>query len=250
MNLGREIVRLSSVGSTMDVLDSRARAGADEGLVVVADEQTSGRGRSGRIWMAPPGSSLLCSILLRPSVAPERVSSLPLIVGIAVAETIESFVRVPCALKWPNDVLLDGRKIAGILLQSRVGAAGVEFVNVGVGINVSTMPSELPDGAVSIRSAGGCADRDAALARLIERLAAHYAAYCDAAGRPDLSSWRERAAMTGERISVARGGEIVQGMFEGIEDDGRLRLRRDDGDVLVLDSGDVERGPRPETPLV
>jgi BirA family biotin operon repressor/biotin-[acetyl-CoA-carboxylase] ligase len=246
MSLGRELIHLPSIGSTMDAMDELARAGAAEGLVIVADEQTKGRGRSGRAWIAEPGSSLLCSMLLRPSISPDRLGPLPLMVGVAVAETIDAFVDGECQLKWPNDVLLSGGKVAGILLQSRLGANGIDYLNLGIGINVSSTGQALLDGAVSIAAAGGRADRDQVLQTLIQRLNPIYETYVRDNGRPDLSEWRRRATLIGKRISVQRDGVIVAGRFADVAPDGRLLLQLDSGEVLLLSHGDVSRGPRIE----
>ena len=144
MIVGRKIIRLQRVPSTMDVVDEYARAGAPEGLVVVAEEQTAGRGRAGRTWSAPAGSGLLLSVLLRPDVEPRLLGTLPLMIGVAVAEAVEAFVPSPCQLKWPNDVLLDGRKVAGVLIQSRLSGERTEYINAGIGINVNVSKSALP----------------------------------------------------------------------------------------------------------
>lgn len=244
MTLGRELIHLASVASTMDVVDEYARAGAAEGLVVVADEQTAGRGRAGRVWSAVPGSSLLCSILLRPSLPADRLGPLPLAVGVAVAETIESFVPRACGLKWPNDVLIDGRKVAGILLQSRLSARGMAYLIVGIGINVGASLELLPEGATSISASGGDADRESVLATLIARLDRVYRIFLETDGRPDLAEWRRRAVMIGERVTIRRDTDELSGRFKGIDDRGRLLLVLDSGEQVSLIQGDVVRGPR------
>jgi BirA family biotin operon repressor/biotin-[acetyl-CoA-carboxylase] ligase len=248
MSIGGGIVRLASVSSTMDIVDEEARAGAPEGLVVVADEQTAGRGRSGRNWSAPPGSSLLCSVLLRPPVPPSRLGPLPLLIGVAVAEAIETVAATTCALKWPNDVLIDGRKVAGILIQSRLSESRVEYVNVGIGINLDVPDSALPDGAISLSSAAASAiDRDAVLMALIERLDVAHSSYVESEGRPSLDGWTRRAAMLGEQIAVRLEGGELSGRLIGVDEVGRLLLETTSGDVVALTQGDVVRGPRRTT---
>jgi BirA family biotin operon repressor/biotin-[acetyl-CoA-carboxylase] ligase len=244
MTIGSEIIRLVSVGSTMDVIDEYARAGALEGLTVVADEQKSGRGRAGRVWSAAPGSSLLCSLLLRPSISPDRLGPLPLVVGVAVAETIESFIPVTCGLKWPNDVLIAGRKVAGILMQSRLSGNRIDFLNIGIGINVHASHAELPDGAISMQVAGGDADRDDVLATLLDRLKYVYRNYIDSGGRPDLSEWKRRATLLGENVSIRHGADEVIGQFVGVDGDGRMLLELDSGERRAFSQGEISRGPR------
>ena len=245
VTIGREILRLGRVASTMDVLDGFARAGESEGLVVVANEQTAGRGRAGRTWIAPAGRNVLCSILLRPPVAPDRLSTLPLVAGIAVAETVETFVQRGCGLKWPNDVLVDRHKIAGILVQSRIAGASVNFVNLGIGINVDVDRERLPGGATSIAvelgSEVGCGP---VLATLLVQLNEAYARYVQTNGRPDLSSWRRRAVMLGEHVTVVSDAQTLTGVFQDVDASGRMILRLDTGHEVALMHGEVERGPR------
>lgn len=245
MILGGEILRLASVTSTMDVVDERARAGAPEGLVVVADEQTAGRGRAGRSWLAPPGSSLLCSVLLRPRVSPARLGTLPLLAGVAVAEAIESSAAVSCALKWPNDVLIAGRKVAGILVQSRLSPRGIDFVNVGIGVNLNVPAEALPEGATSVALASGATiDREEMLGVMLDRLEEQYREFVASGGHPDLGSWTRRAAMLGEPVTVQLADGSLTGMFEGIDDVGRMLLALQSGGVVALADGEVTRGPR------
>jgi BirA family transcriptional regulator, biotin operon repressor / biotin---[acetyl-CoA-carboxylase] ligase len=245
MKIGREIIRLGRVASTMDVLDGYARAGESEGLVVVASEQTAGRGRAGRTWIAPAGHNLLCSILLRPTLSPNQLGVLPLVVGVAVAETIEHFVPQPCLVKWPNDVQVAERKIAGILIQSRISGTAVDFVNLGIGINVDVMHDALPAGATSIAAERGrevgCAP---VLTTLLERLNRAYGKFLGSIGSPDLSDWRRRATMLGERVTVISETQVLSGVFEDIDASGKMLLRLDSGERVALVHGEVERGPR------
>lgn len=244
MSLDWQIVRFGCVDSTMDVLDERARGGAAEGLVVVADVQTAGRGRAGRAWTAAPESSLLCSILLRPRLMADRLGPLPLVIGVAVAQAIESFVDARCELKWPNDVLIEERKIAGILLQSRLGGDGIDWLNVGIGVNVSATGEQLPPGATSIAAAGGTADRDALLLILLRRLDVGYRDWARSGGRPNLDEWRRRASLLGELVTLIRDTSELHGTFLDVDADGRMELRLESGEMVQITQGDVARGPR------
>ncbi|MGH2614183.1 MAG: biotin--[acetyl-CoA-carboxylase] ligase [Thermomicrobiales bacterium] len=151
------IHRYDRVTSTMDVAAQHARFGAPDRTVVVTDEQTHGRGRGGRTWHSPPGDSLACTLLLRPPVSPDRLSALPLVTGVAVAEAIEQVAGIPARLKWPNDVWIgtdpDRRKVAGILMTSSLMKGAVDHVLVGIGINVRGQHADLPPGATSIVAA-------------------------------------------------------------------------------------------------
>ena len=249
--VGRRVIRLGTVGSTMDEAARLAGDGEPEGTVVLAEEQTAGRGRAGRRWQAPAGSAVLCSVLLRPRVAPARLAVLPLIAGVAVAEAVEAVSGLPCRLKWPNDVWLAdrdgdaiGRKVAGLLVTARTGPVGLDHAVVGIGINVNAVPDDLPPGATSLGAeAGRPFDRDHVLNRLLERLDAGYRAFVAASGAPDLAGWRSRAAFLGEPVVVAVDGRNRSGVMLGVADDGALLLERADRSVERVLAGDLVRGP-------
>ena len=135
-SLGEPIFRFPVVESTMNEISRLAAEGAGEGTAVIADLQKAGRGRAGRVWTTPPGSAMLCSVLLRPALDVHLLSLLPIDAGLAIAEAIESVAQVQCQLKWPNDVLIDGKKIAGVLVQTRSIGEKVDHVNLGFGINL------------------------------------------------------------------------------------------------------------------
>src|SRR5215212_8533594 len=155
MRLGHIILNQTVTTSTMDDAERLAVAGAEEGLIVVADEQTAGRGRAGRSWHAPPGTALLCSVLLRPPLPPDRLSTLPLIAGVAVAEAIEDCAPVTCRLKWPNDIWIEDRKVAGILMNAATTAGTVDRVVLGIGVNLTARQDELPPNATSLAVSSG-----------------------------------------------------------------------------------------------
>lgn len=246
---GWVIHRYDSVPSTMDVAARLARLGVPERTAVVAAEQTAGRGRAGRPWHAPPGSSLFCTLILRPPVAPERLSTLPLVTGIAVAEAIEALTGSPVQLKWPNDVWIgsdpERRKVAGILVASALHGAAIDHVLVGVGINISAEAGELPDGATSLLSATdariGIGELVAAAVSTFDR---QYEGFCRSGGAPSLAGWRSRAALLGEQVTVEAEGAIRGGTFSGIDDAGALLLRDADGGLHRIVAGDLTRGPR------
>lgn len=244
--VGRRVIRLGVVGSTMDEAARLAAEGAPEGTVVVAEAQTAGRGRGGRPWYDAPGASLLLTVLLRPDVPVPRSGLLSLSTGMAVAEAIEATTGLDPRLKWPNDVWLgDERKVAGVLVTGRIGAGGIEHVLVGIGINVSTPPDELPEGATSLAGeAGRPIDREVLLEALLDRLDARYREFVAGLGRPPLDDWRRRAALVGEAVAIEVAGMAKRGLFLGIDDDGALLLRRPDGTVEAIVAGELVRGPR------
>jgi BirA family biotin operon repressor/biotin-[acetyl-CoA-carboxylase] ligase len=239
---GFELRTLARTPSTQDLVRAAARAGAAEGYTCVAAEQTVGRGRQGRRWAAPAGTALLVSVLLRRPAAVRPL--IPIAAGIAVAEAIEACCGVRGLLKWPNDVLVDGRKLAGILAE--VEPAGDDAVALGIGVNV-TVPS-FPEGAYGVSLSELVAEPPAGDALLAAILPALRRRIDDAetsgvaALRP---AWRSRAAGLGEPVSAQLGPRTVAGIALDIDDDGALLVRIGDGTVERLLAGEVHIGMTP-----
>lgn len=207
-----------SVGSTNDALRQLAEQGMAEGLVFVTDEQTAGRGRRGAAWLSPKGENLACSILLRPSAPKTLWHRLSLITGLAVAEALEKFVPY-AEIKWPNDVRVSGKKIAGILVE-----AGGDYVIIGIGINVNStdFPQELA--ATSLREEMGMElDRAEVLRAVITRLAHHSGALSSDFSLL-LQSIRERCALTGHHVSFLAADQRREGTVRGIGSAGELLI--------------------------
>jgi BirA family transcriptional regulator, biotin operon repressor / biotin---[acetyl-CoA-carboxylase] ligase len=233
--LGGALVHLDVVGSTNDRARDLARAGAPAGTVVVSEEQTSGRGRQGRVWSAPRGRSLTLSALLRP--AADQLALLPLAAALAVCEACEAVAPVSAGIKWPNDVQIEARKVAGILIESRPQEG---WAVVGIGLNVDTeteeLDPELRETATSLRIASGQpVDRDDAFGELLERLAE----WTCASQERVLAAYRERDALAGERISFTTAGQALEGEAAGVDGDGNLVVFSDAGERTVLDAGEV-----------
>lgn len=239
------IIRKTVVASTMDEIDALGEAGAPDRTVVVAGEQTAGRGRAGRRWQAPAESGLSFSLLVRPSVSPARLGPLPLLIGLAVAEAIEHCAEFRCRVKWPNDVLAPRGKIAGVLVSSKLAAGRVRFVNIGVGVNCTAAKESLPSGAASIVSESGRAITPAnLLPRVLEAVDRRLVEFEQADGRPNMDDWLRRAAYLGEEVVVVDHGERRAGRFVGVEVDGALLLETDSGEHARVVGGDLTRGPR------
>jgi BirA family transcriptional regulator, biotin operon repressor / biotin---[acetyl-CoA-carboxylase] ligase len=214
--------------STNERARALADAGAPHGTLVTADEQEAGRGRQGREWTAPPGSAVLMSLILRD--LDERHALLPLAAAVAACEACEAAARGAGPLvKWPNDVWLDRRKVAGILIEGRPQAG---WAVLGIGLNVTTdsFPPELAEIATSLRLAGYETTRAAVLSELLGALDRWIGAPPEAV----LEAWRSRDALKGERVRWS-GGE---GVGDGIDDSGALLVQTDDGPV-TLDAGEV-----------
>jgi BirA family biotin operon repressor/biotin-[acetyl-CoA-carboxylase] ligase len=204
-------------GSTNALVADRARAGEPAGLVVVAEEQTAGRGRLDRSWVSPPRAGLTLSVLVRPELPPGQWPWLPLLTGLAVAQALRSQAGVEAVLKWPNDVLVDGRKVCGVLAEVPVPGAAV----LGIGLNVSTREEELPHPqATSLALAGAATtDRDTVLRAVLRSLRrvlddpvqarTDYSSLCDTLGRPVRLELPDGSTREGRADRVDEGGRLV-----------------------------------------
>jgi BirA family biotin operon repressor/biotin-[acetyl-CoA-carboxylase] ligase len=242
----RTIVRCGRVESTQPIAFAIAADGAPDRSVVIADSQAAGRGRRGRPWHDEPGASLLVSIVLRPHLPAARLATLSLTAGVALAEALERAAGLDARLKWPNDVLVGGRKLAGILLESRLGATpagGPAVVALGIGVNLTqrSFPSELGDRATSVRLAGGRdVDRDGLLTEILARLD-HWRGRLETDGfEPVRARWRALADTLGRPVSV----DGVAGVAVDVDDDGALLVADDHGVRCRVVAGDIveERG--------
>jgi BirA family transcriptional regulator, biotin operon repressor / biotin---[acetyl-CoA-carboxylase] ligase len=227
---------VGETGSTNADLLARARAAAPEGVVLVADHQTAGRGRLNRRWQAAPGSSLLLSMLTRPTRPPtglanDRLHLVSLAVGVAAAEAIASVTGVAAGLKWPNDVVIDvggeTRKLSGVLADSLVSGGEVDALVVGIGINVNwpaEVPAELADRGTALnRLVGHEVDRTRLLVEVLRRTAEHYGRLAGAAGRAELTGrYRRLSATLGRRVRVEVSGETIIGDAFDVNSDGHL----------------------------
>ncbi|HWQ12212.1 MAG TPA: biotin--[acetyl-CoA-carboxylase] ligase [Roseiflexaceae bacterium] len=251
--VGHTMLRYERVGSTNDLAKERAQAGHDEGLVILAEEQRAGRGRMGRAWVSPAGTSLLLSVLLRPSwLSPGDVFAITMVAGVALCEAVEQVAQLRAALKWPNDLLLPAgapsalHKAAGILCDVRLEGERLAWVVVGIGLNVNWTPAGTVDGrdlaasATSVAAAvGGPVDRGALLRALLRRLDARYLAL-RGGGRDELfAAWRGRLATIGQQVAVRLPGGELHGLAEDVEPSGALRVRDAHGTLHLVTAGDV-----------
>jgi BirA family biotin operon repressor/biotin-[acetyl-CoA-carboxylase] ligase len=222
--------------STQDLARAAAAGGAGQGWTMVTDSQREGRGRLGRSWVAPPETALLFSIILRPPL--DVLPLMPLLAALTVAGGIEAATGAAPDLKWPNDVLLHGRKLAGILLERPAGAD----VILGVGLNVNQPAADLPEGATSLAvELGHELEREPLLAAILNDLSNAY----ERADREGVDwivpGWRSRSSMLGSAVTFRRDGVVVRGIAEDVGEDGTLRVRLDDGSRISVVAGEVER---------
>ena len=226
MKFGHPHRHLRLTESTNDVARGLAANGAPSGTLVTAGVQSAGRGRHGRLWSAPAGKALLCSTVLAPLRAEHAL--LPLAVPVAVCESIESVAPVECRIKWPNDIWLDERKVAGILIEARPP----QWAVIGVGVNVAIAPEEFPDDVRwPATSIGQGASVDAVREALCERLG-HWTATGDTEA---VAAFRDRDALAGRYVEWEEGA----GRATGIAEDGNLLVELEDGGTASLGSGEV-----------
>jgi BirA family biotin operon repressor/biotin-[acetyl-CoA-carboxylase] ligase len=240
----RDVRWLEECDSTQRVARDLARAGAAEGTTVIAERQTAGRGRLGRSWHSPAGLNFYGSIVLRPPLAPGAVPQIGLVAGAAVAATVAEDTGQRPAIKWPNDVLLDGRKVAGILVEMDSEVERVHHVIAGIGVNLNTpraaFPRELRDKASSLLAlTGRRVDRAAFTGRLLAALEARYGRYLSAGFSSVRSEWESYSCLTGIEVRVVSPEGELAGRVLGLDDDGALRLARPGGDVVRIVAGEV-----------
>jgi len=239
------ITTVEATGSTNVDLAAAARAGeAVEGSVLVAGRQTAGRGRLGRQWESPPGTSLSCSLLLQPPMAvpAARWTWLPLLTGVAVVDAVSALApTVPARLKWPNDVLVSGAKLAGILVE-RVDTPSGPAAVVGVGVNVGQADADLPDGATSLAALGVAVTVDQVRLALLESMAARYGAWARDGGDPATGlrpAYTRLCDTLGRQVRVELPGRpVAAGQALDVDANGRLVVQTADGPVAVS-AGDV-----------
>ncbi len=239
--LGTELHELELCDSTNDEAAALAAAGAPHGAVVVAGGQRRGRGRLGRSWYSPPGENLYLSCVLRPDISAAALPPATLAAGVAVAETVTGF-GVRASVKWPNDVLARGRKLAGLLTEMSTRGARVDHLILGIGVNLGSrsFPPELDAIATSIARETG---REVTPAQFRERLLPGLEIWLDrffAGGVPAVGpAWTAWSEMEGARVRVVAGGQTVEGTACGIAADGSLDVRDDHGHHVSVVAGDV-----------
>lgn len=223
---GHPHIHLRETDSTNERARALAESGAASGTIVTADAQSAGRGRHGRVWAAPPGKALLLSAILRPLEA--RHALLPLAVPVAVSEAIDELAPVSCEIKWPNDIWIDERKVAGVLIEARPP----QWAVIGIGVNVSIGANEFPD---DLRWPATSIGGDASVAEVREVICARLEVWSEADREQMLAAFRKRDALRDRRVSW-EGGE---GRAVGIDEDGNILIDHGEGEFVARGSGEV-----------
>ncbi|WP_164014243.1 biotin--[acetyl-CoA-carboxylase] ligase [Pyxidicoccus trucidator] len=243
--LGRTVHHHDSVGSTNEVAFRLAQDGAEHGEVVVAEQQTSGKGRRGRVWVSPPGLNLYFSAILRPELPPQRAPELTLVAAVALAEALRDS-GTEAAIKWPNDVHLDGRKVAGILTELSAEPERVHFVVVGVGVNLNSrvehFPEDLRATATSLALATGeRVHRARFAATLWGRMEEWLDRYLEEGFDAVRTRWKALSSTLGQDVLVRTDRQELRGLAEDIDPSGALLVRTEGGTLERVLAGDVEQ---------
>jgi BirA family biotin operon repressor/biotin-[acetyl-CoA-carboxylase] ligase len=242
--LGTEFHYFAEIDSTNTYARRLAEQGAREGGVVIAESQTGGRGRLGKRWVSPPNVNLYFSVILRPKLAPARAPQITLMAAVALAETLQWFLPVPPVIKWPNDILVSGKKLAGILTEVSCGSEQVDFVILGIGVNVNypleLMPEEIRQLATSLSIV--CQkkiSREDFLRRLIHHLDRCYGEIEENGFGPLAPRWEAYFGLRGQRVRIELLDEVTFGTAKGIDQDGALLLEDDHRELQRVIAGDV-----------
>jgi len=242
--MGRRILYREEVTSTQDEAGEAARRGAEEGVVVISERQTKGRGRKGRLWASPSREGVYFSTILRPNLRPTQIIQIPLIAGVAVCKAIRRVTPLEPRIKWPNDITVGGKKVAGILAEMSSDMDRVDHIVVGIGVNVNTQCSLLPEPTRGIATslAEGCGEYVSRV-RLVQSLLAEFDALYSTfliSGFATLrEEWKALDSTVGSWVKVSDAEEEMKGKALDIDGEGFLLVRKENGDVKRIISGDV-----------
>jgi BirA family biotin operon repressor/biotin-[acetyl-CoA-carboxylase] ligase len=236
--IGRRVLYYPSVTSTNEVAKQQARQGADEGTVVIADEQTMGKGRLKRLWLTP-GGNIALSIILRPEIA--ALPSMIMLASLAVLRGIESATGLKAGIKWPNDVLIGGRKVCGILIENDLRGSILNYTVIGIGINTGLRTEDFPEIRATATSLDAELGREVSRLSVVRRLLAEmdrlYLSLPD--NDAVYEEWRANLVTLGKAVHVTAGETVYEGVAESVSRDGSLLLRGPDGSLTPVVAGDV-----------
>ena len=234
--LGREVISYAQTGSTNDVALDLAAGGAREGTLVVAESQTRGRGRRNRKWLAPMGTSILASLILRPPITGHEAQSMTITSAVAVAQAIQNITQLPALIKWPNDVIIGDRKVSGILTEMRTERGRVSFLVVGMGVTVNIpreqLPAEIMDVATSLSAElGHNISRIALLQEILRQLEQRYAKVKEREIDTLIDEWKKLSDTVGRQVQLITSRRIIRGRAVDMDETGSLLIRTDTGQI-------------------
>lgn len=246
--IGRDIRVFKETTSTNDAVERVARDGEAEGVVVFAETQTKGRGRLGRRWISPPGRGLWFSILLRPKISPQSITQITVASAVSLRRAIKTVTGLVAEIKWPNDLMLNGLKIAGILTELSSEPDAVKHVVLGIGVDVNLtsedIPEELRNVATSLRIVTGRKlDRAALAIQILREIDRAYASIQEGMFEELSNEWASGCATIGKDVTIEMGGRLLQGRVEALDQDGALLLRTEHGRLERVIAGDVRIHP-------
>lgn len=240
--IGQEIYSYAEVGSTMDVAFRLASDNAQEGTVVFGESQTKGRGRMGRSWSSPNQKGIYCSVILRPNIIPSQAPMVTVVAAVSVIRGIRKLTHLPALIKWPNDILINNRKVCGILTEMNAETDRVKFIIVGIGVNVNREKDSLPRGATSIMKEFGEEVARVDLAKeILRELERYYLLFKTGAIQQMIMEWRNLSAILGYRVKVTCQDRVIEGQAHDLDSNGALILRLDSGFLEKVLAGDVMR---------
>lgn len=242
--IGHQLHYYETIGSTNDEAVRLGMKGSPEGTALVAETQSAGKGRMRRAWHSPPGANIYTSIILRPQFEPDRAPQISLAAGVAVAETLNPYCPGDVCLKWPNDVLINEKKVCGILTQMKMSGSAIDFVVVGIGINVNWNHEQFPEDIQSMATsvsieAGREISRLELIIRLYENMAKCYRELAQNGFAPIREKWLGLTSMIGKPVSVMFQKEKVTGKAVGLDNDGALLLLTAGNETVKVSAGDA-----------
>lgn len=240
---GQYIERHAVLDSTNNRAKQLGREGAPHGMLVVADLQTAGKGRRGRSWLTKSGEAIAMTVLLRPTLKPEQISPLTLVAALAVNRAVQKTTGLRTQIKWPNDIVANGKKICGILTEMSMEAGCVAYVVIGIGINIGQKewPQELQTKATSVlMETGRLTEQDAVIAETMRQFEYYYEVFMQDKAMTSLrKEYAEQLVNMGREVYVDQPGNGFCGICEGIDEDGRLLVRDEQGNAQAIFAGEV-----------
>ena len=236
--IGQGVIYYSKIPSTMEVAKREAQQGAAEGTVVIAGEQTAGKGRIKRVWLSPKGCIAL-SIILYPKMA--YLSSLIMVASLAVVHTIADVTGLRLQIKWPNDVLINSKKVCGILVESGVRDSSIDYAVIGIGINVNLKTADFTGISLPTTSLSDELGRDVSCLEITRRLLVEFEKLylVVQSGETVYQEWRDSLNKLGKRVHARSGNKVYEGIAESVDEDGSLMLRCSDGKLKKFTAGDI-----------
>lgn len=243
--IGSRILSYEAVDSTNDVAMDLGERGMPEGTCVLAEYQKKGRGRMGRAWVSPKGKNLILSVLLRPALSASELPRITLLAGVTAVRAVRAVTGIRLGIKWPNDLYYQDRKVCGILTEMKAETDKVRYAVMGIGLNVNAAVSELPPQSVSLKKIARKAVSRVELAReFLRQLDGDYARFKKEGFRGVMAEWEEHSITTGKPVTVQHRGKSLRGQAVGIDEDGALWVRRDNGIQERVTAGNVSHDRR------